>query len=98
MKHAVYVCMKSVMNKLIFSVEFTLFAVPVFAGLSALGSIVGSTAGVVKAINDYKNGQKLMEENKRHNHKMEAITIGKGYYLQPYKRGKGYFLKPYPKN
>lgn len=72
--------------------------IPVFAGLSALGSIVGSTAGVMKAINDYKDGQKLMEENKRHNRKMETIAVGRGYYLQPYKRGRGYYLKPYPKN
>lgn len=72
--------------------------IPVFAGLSALGSIVGSTAGVMKAINDYKEGQKLLEENKRHNREMETIAIGKGYYLQPYKRGKGYYLKPFRKN
>lgn len=71
---------------------------PIFAGLSALGSIVGSTAGVVKFINDYKDAQKQMEENKQHNRTMEAIAIGKGYFLRPYKTGKGYYLKPYPKN
>lgn len=72
--------------------------VPIFAGLSALGSIIGSTAGVAKAINDYKNAHKQMEESKRHNRTMESIAIGKGFYLHPYKSGKGYYLKPSPKN
>lgn len=72
--------------------------VPIFAGLSALGSIVGSTTSVLKAMADYKEAEKQMEENKRHNRTMEAIAIGKGYYLKPFKTGKGYYLKPYPKN
>lgn len=72
--------------------------VPIFAGLSALGSIVGSTTSVLKAMSDYKEAEKQMEENKRHNRTMEAIAIGKGYYLKPFKTGKGYYLKPYPKN
>lgn len=72
--------------------------VPIFAGLSALGTIVGSTAGVMKAINDYKDAHKQMEESKRHNRTMESIAIGKGFYLRPYKSGKGYYLKPSPKN
>lgn len=72
--------------------------VPIFAGLSALGSIVGSTTAVLKAMANYKEGEKQMEENKRHNRTMESIAIGKGYYLRPFKTGKGYYLKPNPKN
>lgn len=68
--------------------------VPIFAGLSALGSIVGGATSVVKAIKDYRNNQKELEESKRHNSTMEAIAIGKGYYLKPYKNGFGFFLKP----
>ena len=27
---------------------------------------------------------------------MEAIALGKGLYLQPYRKGLGLYLKPYP--
>lgn len=66
--------------------------IPIFAGLSALGSMVGSTASIVKAINNYKDAQRQLEENKRHNKTMEAIAIGNGYYLNQQKRGDGYYL------
>lgn len=72
--------------------------IPIFAGLSALGSIVGGTSSIVKAINEYKNAHNQMEEKKRHNEKMEAIAMGKGYFLKPYKNGYGFFLKSSPKN
>lgn len=74
--------------------------IPIFAGLSALGAVVGSTASVINAINSAKSAQKELEENKRHNTTMEAIAIGKGYYLQPNKRknGNGYYLKQNSKN
>lgn len=76
--------------------------IPIFAGLSALGSIVGSTAGVVAAINKVKSAQKELEESKRHNQTMEAIAIGKktgnGFYLHTNKTGDGFYLAPNPKN
>lgn len=76
--------------------------VPIFAGLSALGSIVGSTAGVVNAINQAKKGQKELEESRRHNGTMEAIALGRkngnGFYLRPDKTGNGFYLSPYSKN
>lgn len=76
--------------------------VPIFAGLGALGSIIGSTAGVANVINNVRKGQKELDENKRHNQTMEAIAMGKrkgsGYYLQRFKKGSGYYLKRFPKN
>lgn len=76
--------------------------VPIFAGLGALGSIIGSTAGVVNAINRTRQGQMEMEESKRHNRSMESIAIGnksgRGFYLHTNRRGQGYFLSSYPKN
>lgn len=72
--------------------------IPIFAGLSALGSIVGSTTSILKAISEYKDAHKQLEESKRHNQTMESIAIGKGFYLRPYKSGRGFYLKPYPKN
>lgn len=67
--------------------------IPIFAGLSALGSIVGSATGIVNAINQANAAQKSLEEGKRHNMQMEEIAIGKGYYLGTSKDGNGYYLK-----
>lgn len=76
--------------------------IPIFAGLSAIGSITGTTAGIVNAINQYKKAQNALEESKRHNKMMEAIAIGnksgKGYFLSQMKSGDGYYLSPTPKN
>lgn len=67
--------------------------IPIFAGLGALGSIVGSATGIVSAINQANAAQKKMEEGKRHNKRMEDIAIGKGYYLKTSKNGSGFYLK-----
>lgn len=77
--------------------------IPIFAGLGALGSIVGSAAGVANAINQTKQAQEELAESKRHNAKIEAIAIGKkksgnGFYLRPNKNGDGFYLSPYAKN
>lgn len=68
--------------------------IPIFAGLSALGSLAGGAAGIAKAVNDSKNAQKNLEESKRHNKLMETIALGKGLYIKPYKKGAGLYLKP----
>lgn len=76
--------------------------IPIFAGLSALGAIASSTAGITNAINQARKGQRELEENKRHNGIMEAIAIGnksgKGFYLHANKNGRGFYLKPFSKN
>lgn len=76
--------------------------VPIFAGLGALGSIIGSATGVASAINNFRKGQKELGESKRHNEAMEAIALGqkngRGYYLHRSKAGRGYYLKRFPKN
>lgn len=68
--------------------------VPIFAGLSALGTLAGGAAGVVKAINETRDAKKNLAEHNRHNKMMEAIAIrnGRGLYLKPYKTGLGIFL------
>ena len=68
--------------------------IPIFAGLSALGSLAGGAAGIAKAVNNYKSAQKELEESKRHNKMMESIAIGKGLYVKPYGKGNGLFLRP----
>lgn len=60
-------------------------AIPVLAGLSALGSIVGGVQGIAKAVNDFKN----INNSKS----VVPITSGKGLYLKPYKSGFGIVQK-----
>lgn len=66
--------------------------IPIFAGLSALGSLAGGAAGIAKAVNNYKSAQNNLRESERHNKMMESIAIGKGLYVKPYKKGTGLFL------
>ncbi|KAJ8917923.1 hypothetical protein NQ315_002618 [Exocentrus adspersus] len=76
---------------------------PIFAGLSALGTVAGGIAGVSKAVNDARVAREQMSEAQRHNKTMEAIALknsksGSGLYLKPHRHGVGLFLKPqYPK-
>lgn len=75
--------------------------VPIFAGLSALGTLVGGTASIVRAIGAAKAAKNELKEGRRHNRTMESIAIGasprgEGLYLRPYKTGYGLYLQPYP--
>lgn len=67
--------------------------IPIFAGLSALGALSGGAAGIAKAVNDSKASQKALQEAERHNRTMEAIALGKGMYIKPYKKGNGLYLR-----
>lgn len=68
---------------------------PLFAGLSALGSLAGGASAIAKTVIDAKNAKKKLEENHRHNQTMEAIgKKGSGLYLRKNARGGyGLFLK-----
>lgn len=71
--------------------------IPLFAGLSALGTLTGGAAAVTNAINQSKNARQKFDEAQRHNKTMEAIALGKsgkGLYLAPYRKGMGLYLKP----
>ena len=72
------------------------FLIPLFAGLSATGALAGGAASVAKAVNEARAAKEQLNESKRHNNTMEAIALGKGLYLQPYREGLGLYLKPYP--
>lgn len=70
--------------------------IPIFAGLSALGALVGGSAAVANAVMTTNNAKKELVESKRHNQMMEAVAIGKnkygkGLYLKPYKNGLGLY-------
>ncbi|CAD6210603.1 GSCOCG00010919001-RA-CDS [Cotesia congregata] len=63
------------------------FLIPLFAGLSAVGTLTGGAAGVAKAVNDASVAKNQLVEKKRHNLKMEEIAVGRGLYLKPYRSG-----------
>ena len=69
-----------------------------FAGLAALGSLIGGGSAVASAVNKAKMATKNLEETKRHNMAMEQVPVGSGMYLKPYRSGLGLDLKPYSKN
>ena len=71
------------------------FLIPLFAGLSAVGALSTGASAIAKAVNATKQGKKDLTESIRHNKTMEAIALGKGLYLKPYKQGLGLFLKPF---
>lgn len=78
--------------------------IPIFAGLSALGALMGGSASVANAVLSTKNAKKALNEGQRHNETMEAISLGRdiktgsGFYLKPHKSGFGLYLNPHPKN
>lgn len=76
--------------------------IPLFAGLSAIGSLAGGTAAVVNAVNSTKNARAQLKESERHNQMMEAIALGNkkgtGLHLKPYRNGLGLYLSPQSKS
>lgn len=72
--------------------------VPIFAGLSAAGALAGGAAGVAKAVVAANEAKNQLKELKRHNMTMEAVALGKGLFLKPYKTGLGLYLHPNSKN
>lgn len=72
--------------------------IPLFAGLSALGALSGGAAGIAKAVGDAKAAKQELQESQRHNKTMEAIALGKGLHLKPYRKGLGLYLTYQKKN
>lgn len=84
--------------------------VPIFAGLSALGALMGGSAGVASAVLSAQRAKKELKEAERHNQTMESIALGhnhrrqnsssniarsgSGLHLKPYKNGLGLYLTP----
>lgn len=72
---------------------------PIFAGLSAIGSLAGGAAGVAKAISETRDASRRLDELKRHNETMEAVALrkGRGLFLKPHSKtgGLGLYMMPY---
>lgn len=73
---------------------FLPFLVPIFSALSAAGALAGGTASIVKAVNNASAAKKQLHESKRHNKTLEAIALGKGLHLRPYRKGMGIYFNP----
>jgi hypothetical protein len=74
--------------------------VPIFAGLSALGSLAGGASSIINAIKSTNNGKHALNVNKHSRGDMAGVVVGKskrgeGLYLRPYKKGFGLYLRPY---
>lgn len=68
-----------------------------FAGLAALGSLIGGASAVAKAVKASEEAKDQLKESRRHNEAMESIALrGKGMdmKLAPYKKGLGVYLSP----
>lgn len=72
--------------------------IPILTALGAIGSLATGGAAIAKAVNATKDAKKQLEESIRHNKTMEAIAVGKGLYLKPYKKGYGLVYNDQPKN
>lgn len=76
--------------------------IPIFAGLSALGSLMGGSAAIANAVLTTKNAKKQLAESSRHNKQMEfeihQQRNGKVLFLRPYKTGYGLYLKKLNEN
>lgn len=76
--------------------------IPIFAGLSALGALMGGSASIANAALSASRAKKNFGEAQRHNQTMEAVALGKnsntgsGLFLRPYKAGLGLYLTPDP--
>lgn len=71
---------------------------PIFAGLSAIGSLAGGAAGVAKAISETRDAKQKLAELQRHNQTMEAIALrkGRGLFFKEHKKGGlGLYMAPY---
>ncbi|XP_050547318.1 uncharacterized protein LOC126909002 [Daktulosphaira vitifoliae] len=58
--------------------------IPIFAALSALGSLTGGAGSIIRSIMDAREASD----------KKSTVKLGKGLYLKPYKNGAGLFLSP----
>lgn len=52
--------------------------IPIFAGLSALGALMGGSASVTNAVLSAQNAKRKLKEAARHNETMEAVALSNG--------------------
>lgn len=72
--------------------------VPILTALGAIGGLSSGAAAIAKAVNAAKDAKLQLDEAKRHNKTIEAIAMGKGLFLKPYKKGYGLVFENKSKN
>jgi len=51
----------------------------------------------IKVAHKSSNQSTGSKKKKRHNRKIESVSVREGLYLRPYRKGYDFFLKPYSK-
>lgn len=64
--------------------------IPIFAGLSAIGSLLGGASNVVKAVQEARARHQGNDSGGQ-----TSTKIGEGIFLKPYRKGYGIYLRPY---
>lgn len=67
--------------------------IPLFAGLSALGSLAGGASAIAKTVIDARNARQKLQENGQSKTMEEIGKKGAGLYLRKTPRGFGLYLK-----
>ncbi len=67
--------------------------IPLFAGLSALGSLAGGASAIAKTVIDARNARQKLQENGQSKAMEEIGKKGAGLYLRKTPRGFGLYLK-----
>jgi len=71
---------------------------PILAAIGATGSVIGGTAGIVKAVSDKKINELKQQEEVRHNKEIETIARGDGIFINPWKNGNSIIVKDFANN
>lgn len=66
--------------------------IPILTGLGALGALASGSSAITNAVLNAKKAKQELDEQTRHNKTIEAIAMGKGLYLKPYKKGYGIYV------
>lgn len=67
--------------------------IPIFAGLSAAGSLSGGAVGILKAVKALKLAKQKFKQLKTSDDKIEQFCIGKGLHVKPHRKGLGIFME-----
>lgn len=65
--------------------------IPIFAGLSTVGSLAGGAAGIAKAVSAINSAKKRLSKLKQSNEKMNDVCIGQGLQLKQHGSGLGIY-------
>ena len=71
------------------------FLIPLLAGITALGSVIGASTGIAKTVLDKKSNDANLEEEKRKNNELIKAAKGDAIFLNPWKNGMSLDVKEF---